>query len=68
MGGIGPIEILILAFIGLLLLGVPIAIVLVVVLSQRKTGGARNDSALVAQLREENRRLRDELAAAKRRP
>jgi hypothetical protein len=56
MVGLGAQEILLLLIVGVLLIGVPLAIVLVVLAVARRQGGGR-----VAELEAENRRLREEL-------
>lgn len=62
MFGIGPAELLILLIIGTLAIGVPVAIiVLLVVLLRKNNSGDQNPS--YSQLRDENHRLREELAA-----
>ena len=66
MFGIGPLELLIVLIVGLFTVGVPIAIVVLLVLLLRKQKSG-NDATLISQLREENQRLRDELATANRR-
>jgi Mn2+/Fe2+ NRAMP family transporter len=57
MFGIGPTELLIGAVGVLLTVAVPIAIIVLLILVLRK-------QTLVSQLRDENQRLREELAAA----
>lgn len=61
----GPSELLILLVIGALALGVPIVIVVLLVVLLRKNDSS-GDAQLIAQLRDENQRLRDELAAARK--
>ncbi len=56
MVGLGAQEVLLLLIVGVLLIGVPLAIVLVVLSVTRRQGGGR-----VAELEAENRRLREEL-------
>lgn len=64
MFGIGPTELLILIVIGVLVVGVPIAIiVLIVFLALRHKSSGQSPS--YPQLLEENQRLREELAAVK---
>ncbi len=53
---LGAQEVLLLLIVGVLLIGVPLAIVLVVLSVTRRQGGGR-----VAELEAENRRLREEL-------
>ena len=61
MPGIGPMELLVLLIIGAFLFGVPIAaVVLIVVLLRNQKSGTDSE------LRAENQRLRDEIAALKR--
>jgi hypothetical protein len=60
--GIGAAELLIILLIGVLTIGIPLAIVLLLVFLLPKWKDRSGDTTLVAQLREENQRLRDELA------
>lgn len=62
--GIGIMGLLILAAIGLVCLGVPVIIVIAVLIANRKqSAGVWNE---VAQLREENIKLREELERLKK--
>ena len=62
--GIGIMELLILAAIGLVCIGVPVIIVIAVLIANRKqASGAWNE---VAQLREENIKLREEIERLKK--
>jgi hypothetical protein len=67
MFGLGPMELLVFLVVGLLYLGVPIAIIVLLVALLRKL---RSDDTLTSnsQLRDENQRLRDELAVARNGP
>ena len=56
--GIGLMELLLLALLGVVLIGVPVGIVLLILFLNRRRGGRS-----VADLEAENRRLRDELDA-----
>ena len=63
MIGIGPAELMVLLIVGVFMLAVPIAAVMAIVLVIRNQ---RSGDAGI--LREENRQLRAEIAALKRRP
>jgi len=63
MFGLGITELLILLIVGTIVIGVPIAIVVLVVVLLSKQKDAHGDGQLVSQLRTENQRLREELAA-----
>ena len=54
--GIGLMELLLLALLGVVFIGVPVGIVLLILFLNRRRGGRS-----VADLEAENRRLRDEL-------
>lgn len=54
--GIGLMELLLLVILGVVLIGVPVGIVLLILFLNRRRGGRS-----VADLEAENRRLRDEL-------
>ncbi len=54
--GLGFMELLLLAILGVVLIGVPVGIVLLILFLNRRRGGRS-----VADLEAENRRLRDEL-------
>ena len=56
--GIGLMELLLLALLGVVFIGVPVGIVLLILFLNRRRGGRS-----VADLEAENRRLRDELDA-----
>ena len=56
--GIGLMELLLLVILGVVLIGVPVGIVLLILFLNRRRGGRS-----VADLEAENRRLRDELDA-----
>ena len=60
----GPLELLIILFIGLLIFGVPVAIVIWLVMLNRKQRSG-NTSPTYSELMTENHRLRDEIAALK---
>ncbi|TWU10337.1 hypothetical protein Pla52o_57110 [Novipirellula galeiformis] len=66
MFGIGPMELLIVLIVGVLTIGIPICIVVLLVLLLRKQNNASGDSPQISQLQQENQRLRDELATLKR--
>ena len=65
MFGLGVTEMVIFLVIGLLVFGIPVAIVVLLVFLLRKPQNSNNDSSQILQLREENERLRSELAATK---
>ncbi len=65
MFGLGISEVVILLVVGLLVFGVPLAIVVLLVFLLRKPQNAIHDSSPLLQLRDENERLRRELAAFK---
>lgn len=54
--GLGFVELLLLVILGVVLIGVPVGIVLLILFLNRRRGGRS-----VADLEAENRRLRDEL-------
>ena len=69
MFGLGVTELLILLFVVALVIGLPIAIALILIVLLRKPNSVPNSeppsdasSATIASLREENQRLREELA------
>lgn len=64
MFGIGPQELLILSIVGFLCIGMPIAIIVVIVVLLGKRN-PDSEATPYSQLLEENQRLRDELAAEK---
>ena len=66
MFGVGPMELILLAIMGILTVGIPIATIVLLVLLLRKKNHSESDGIVISQLRDENQRLRDELAAAKR--
>ena len=67
MFGISPMELLTVAIIGVLALGIPVAIVVLLVLLLRKKNDGEGNGTLISQLRDENQRLREELAAVNQR-
>ena len=71
MGMPGPLELLIVLVLGFLVIGVPVAaIVVLILISARRRGAndfAKDDSEAVSRLVEENRALRKELADLKAR-
>jgi hypothetical protein len=62
MFGIGPLELLILSATALFLLGIPVAIIALLVMLVRKQ---RSNGELNVQLRKENELLRQELSSEK---
>ena len=66
MFGLGVTELLILLFVLALVVGLPVAIAFILIVLLRKPSSEPNSdatSATMASLREENQRLREELAA-----
>lgn len=66
MFGIGPTELLIVLIVGVLTIGIPIGIVVLLVLLLRRQKKSNGDGARIAQLQEENQSLRDELATLRK--
>lgn len=67
MVGFGVMELLILAAVGFFILGIPIVLIVLLVLLLRNQNPSDGQAEL-SQLREENRRLRDELSRGSGKP
>ena len=68
MFGIGPWELVVVLVVGLLTLAIPIGVVVLLMVAFRKPKVLDADGATIAQLSDENQRLRNELAAVRNRP
>lgn len=66
MFGIGLMELLIVSIVGVLTIGIPIGIVVLLVLLLQKQQNSNGDSTRIEQLQEENRNLRSKLATLKK--